>query len=87
MGGGRYDKMVGQFDGQNTAATGFGLGYATLLLLLKDRGIMPKVEEGIDYYVKQIRHPYLSSWGHVTPEKKTKLYIILAHHLKRILDE
>ena len=36
-GGGRYDNMVEQFKGEPCPATGFGLGYATLSLLLKEK--------------------------------------------------
>jgi histidyl-tRNA synthetase len=54
LGGGRYDKMVEAFDGQSEAATGFGLGYATLCLLLKDKGLLPKVEDSVDYYVAPV---------------------------------
>ncbi len=51
LGGGRYDNLVELFDGQKTPATGFGLGYSTLSLLLKEKGLMPKSDEGIDYYI------------------------------------
>ena len=50
-GGGRYDNMVELFGGESCPATGFAIGYATLSLLLKDNGLMPKSEEGPDYYV------------------------------------
>lgn len=50
-GGGRYDNMVKIFGGEPASATGFGLGYSTLSLLLKDKGLLPKIEQPIDYYV------------------------------------
>jgi len=50
-GGGRYDKMIEMFRGEPTPATGFGLGYATLGLLLKDKGLLPKVDFSPDYFV------------------------------------
>lgn len=50
-GGGRYDKLVELYKGEPTPATGFGMGYATLSLLLEEKGLLPKVELGPDYYV------------------------------------
>ena len=50
-GGGRYDEMVKLFGGEDCPATGFGLGYATLSLLLKEKNIFPKSSLGVDYYI------------------------------------
>lgn len=50
-GGGRYDNLVELFGGEPCAATGFAMGYSTLKLLLEDRGLLKKPEEGVDYYV------------------------------------
>jgi len=50
-GGGRYDKMIEMFKGEPTPATGFGLGYATLTLLLKERNLLPKIGLGPDYFI------------------------------------
>ncbi|MFH2028231.1 MAG: histidine--tRNA ligase [Nanoarchaeota archaeon] len=53
-GGGRYDKMVELFGGQPTPATGFAIGYATLSLLLKDKGTIPKADLAPDYLIVTI---------------------------------
>ncbi len=53
-GGGRYDQLVELFGGENTPATGFAIGTATLTLLLKDKGLMPKVEIGPEYYIAPV---------------------------------
>jgi histidyl-tRNA synthetase len=53
-GGGRYDNMVKLFGGEDCPATGFGLGYSTLSLLLKDKGLMPEAKSNIDYYIATI---------------------------------
>ncbi|MCR5093501.1 MAG: histidine--tRNA ligase [Lachnospiraceae bacterium] len=37
-GGGRYDKMVGKFTGQDVPACGFSIGFERILLLLTERG-------------------------------------------------
>ena len=50
-GGGRYDNMVELFNGEPCPATGFAIGYATLSLLLKEKGLAPKPDTGVEYYV------------------------------------
>ncbi|MBN2457643.1 histidine--tRNA ligase [Candidatus Woesearchaeota archaeon] len=50
-GGGRYDEMISLFGGEPTPATGFGMGYSTVSMLLSDKGLMPKREQGTDYLV------------------------------------
>jgi histidyl-tRNA synthetase len=50
-GGGRYDNMIELFKGQATPATGFAMGYSTLKLLLKDKNLLQKVDNEIDYYI------------------------------------
>ena len=37
-GGGRYDKMVGKFTGQDTPACGFSIGFERIVLLLLENG-------------------------------------------------
>ncbi|MCR4763834.1 MAG: histidine--tRNA ligase [Lachnospiraceae bacterium] len=37
-GGGRYDRMVGKFTGQDVPACGFSIGFERILLLLQERG-------------------------------------------------
>jgi histidyl-tRNA synthetase len=54
LGGGRYDKMVEMFGGQATPATGFGLGYTTLSILLKDKGLLPCIDTAVDYYIAAV---------------------------------
>jgi histidyl-tRNA synthetase len=53
-GGGRYDNLVEQFGGQPCPATGFGLGYSTLSLLLQEKNLIPEIDLGIDYYVAPV---------------------------------
>ncbi|MCR5291518.1 MAG: histidine--tRNA ligase [Eubacterium sp.] len=36
-GGGRYDKMIGRFTGQDTPATGFSIGFERIITILKDK--------------------------------------------------
>ena len=51
LGGGRYDNMVEMFDGQKTPATGFAIGYATLSLLLAEKGLLPEKDGSVDFYI------------------------------------
>ncbi len=53
-GGGRYDKLVEQFKGEPCPATGFGMGYSTLSLLLEEKGLLPRIKLGPDYYIAPV---------------------------------
>lgn len=37
-GGGRYDKMIGKYTGQDTPAVGFSIGFERIVMLLMERG-------------------------------------------------
>ncbi|PIN87204.1 histidine--tRNA ligase [Candidatus Woesearchaeota archaeon CG10_big_fil_rev_8_21_14_0_10_44_13] len=50
-GGGRYDGLVQLLGSQKTPACGFGLGFATLTLLLEEKKLLPKINLGVEYYV------------------------------------
>jgi len=54
FGGGRYDTLVEEFDGPPTPAVGFGIGDATLELLMKQANVWPEEETTVDYYVAVI---------------------------------
>ncbi len=54
FGGGRYDTLVEEFGGPSTPAVGFGLGDATLELLMKQAGVWPTEETSVEYYVAVI---------------------------------
>jgi len=41
-GGGRYDKMIGKFSGQDVSASGFSIGFERIITILKD-----KMEKGV----------------------------------------
>ena len=36
-GGGRYDKMIGKFSGQDVCASGFSIGFERIITILKDK--------------------------------------------------
>lgn len=54
-GGGRYDNLIEMFGGEKAGATGFGMGYATLSLLLQDKGLLPDSEITPDYFIAVIK--------------------------------
>jgi histidyl-tRNA synthetase len=43
--------MVETFGGQPCPATGFGMGYSTLSLMLADKGLLPEADIGCDYFI------------------------------------
>lgn len=50
-GGGQYNGLTKLLGGQDCAAVGFGLGYSTLLLLLKEIGKVPLTSSAPEFYV------------------------------------
>ena len=47
-GGGRYDRLLSTFGGQDIPACGFGFGDVVILELLKDKGLLPQLDGGPD---------------------------------------
>ena len=53
-GGGRYDKMIGNFTGQNTPACGFSIGFERITLLLMEQGFkVPGANKKVAYLVEK----------------------------------
>ncbi len=53
-GGGRYDKMIGNFTGQNTPACGFSIGFERIILLLMEQGFkVPGAKKKVAYLVEK----------------------------------
>ncbi len=49
-GGGRYDRMIGKFTGQDTPACGFSIGFERIVMLLLENGYqVPKNGAGKAY--------------------------------------
>ncbi|MGA9140738.1 MAG: histidine--tRNA ligase [Methanocella sp.] len=51
FGGGRYDKIVGLFGGEDMPAVGFGMGDAVLEILMRRAGVWPQESICTDYYI------------------------------------
>lgn len=53
-GGGRYDKMIGRFTGQDTPACGFSIGFERIILLLMESGFqVPNQSEKTAYLIEK----------------------------------
>ena len=53
-GGGRYDKMIGKFTGQDVPACGFSIGFERIVLLLMESGFqIPEKPKKIAYLVEK----------------------------------
>ena len=50
-GGGRYDNLLKLVSGVDLPALGFGMGDVVLGELLKERGLLPKLDAGVDGYL------------------------------------
>ena len=61
-GGGRYDKLLGTFGGEDAPCAGFGFGDAVIVELLKDRGLLPEPKHKVCVSVCLL---YVSVGGHI----------------------
>ncbi len=53
-GGGRYDKMVGKFTGQNVPACGFSIGFERIIMLLMENGFqIPQPPKKVAYLIEK----------------------------------
>ena len=53
-GGGRYDKMIGRFTGQDTPACGFSIGFERIITIMMEKGVKaPGTEEKTAFLVEK----------------------------------
>ncbi len=53
-GGGRYDKMVGKFTGQDTPACGFSIGFERIIMIMMDEGFkIPDEKDKVAFLVEK----------------------------------
>ena len=53
-GGGRYDKMVGKFTGQDVPACGFSIGFERIIMLLLENGFkVPQPPKKVAYLIEK----------------------------------
>ncbi len=53
-GGGRYDHLIEILGGEPSPATGFGIGFSTLLLVLEESGVLKKISRQVDFFVAPV---------------------------------
>jgi histidyl-tRNA synthetase len=53
-GGGRYDNLLKNVSDVDLPALGFGMGDVVLAELLKDKGLLPAYDAGLDYYIVSV---------------------------------
>ena len=53
-GGGRYDNLIELFGGEQTPATGWAMGDKVLNIFLEEKGLLPKSELGVDYFIASV---------------------------------
>ncbi len=83
-GGGRYDNLIKLLRGQDCPATGFAIGYSTLLLLLKEKNKMPKAELEPDYYIAVVDEKF-SNYANEIAQKLRKKYSVAVDLMQRKL--
>ena len=53
-GGGRYDKMVGKFLGQDTPACGFSIGFERIIMIMMDEGFkIPGANDKVAFLIEK----------------------------------
>ncbi|KAK8546301.1 hypothetical protein V6N12_027094 [Hibiscus sabdariffa] len=55
-GGGRYDRLLSTFGGDDVPACGFGFGDAVVIELLKEKGLLPELSLEVDNIVCALDH-------------------------------
>ncbi|KAK8651231.1 hypothetical protein V6N13_140841 [Hibiscus sabdariffa] len=55
-GGGRYDRLLSTFGGDDVPACGFGFGDAVIIELLKEKGLLPELSLEVDNIVCALDH-------------------------------
>lgn len=85
-GGGRYDTLVELFGGQPTPATGFAMGFSTLLLLLKEKKLVPKVSLAPDYYIAIVSENIIPQVMKIVADLRKK-YSVETDFLRRNLSK
>ncbi|HLP42996.1 MAG TPA: histidine--tRNA ligase [Fibrobacteria bacterium] len=53
-GGGRYDNLLANLGGLSLSGVGFGMGDVVLCDLLREKGLLPKGRDAVDYYLVDV---------------------------------
>ncbi len=84
-GGGRYDKMIGKFTGQDTPAVGFSIGFERIVMLLLERGYeIPSRKEKRVYLIekKMPQEGVLKVLAQAKEDRKNGLQVLIVNMKK-----
>ena len=84
-GGGRYDKMIGKFTGQDTPAVGFSIGFERIVRLLLERGYeIPSRKEKRAYLIekKMPQEGVLKVLAQAKEDRKNGLQVLIVNMKK-----
>ena len=85
-GGGRYDRLLSTFGGEDIPACGLGFGDAVIVELLKDKGLLPVLPEHLDDVVfafdPSLRSPAMQVANHLRQQGRSVDLILEDRKLK-----
>ena len=84
-GGGRYDKMIGRFTGQDTPACGFSIGFERIVMLLLENGYqVPGKREKKAYLLdkKLPKERILSVMAHAKEDREAGMQVLIVNMKK-----
>lgn len=84
-GGGRYDKMIGRFTGQDTPACGFSIGFERIITILMDAGFKVPAEHARTafLYEKGMKAERLAEIIREAGEARDKGYTVLVARMNK----
>ncbi|MEM4246860.1 MAG: histidine--tRNA ligase [Candidatus Woesearchaeota archaeon] len=71
-GGGRYDQLTEVFGGEPCPATGFGIGYSTVSLLLQQKKLFPSPVTGPDFFIAPISEEMIPEAVNIARQLRTR---------------
>lgn len=84
-GGGRYDKMIGKFTGQDTPACGFSIGFERIVMLLLENGYQIPEKGGKKAYLMEKNMPkegVLKVLSLAREDRKAGMQVVVANMKK-----
>jgi histidyl-tRNA synthetase len=85
-GGGRYDRLLSTFGGEDIPACGLGFGDAVIVELLKDKGLLPDLPEALDdvvfCFAPTLRAPAMQVAHHLRQQGRSVDLILEDRKLK-----
>lgn len=76
FGGGRYDRIIGLFGGEDMAAVGFGMGDAVLEILMRRAKVWPEEKISTDFYVLMTSPEFSETGIFMAQSLRIKGYVV-----------